>query len=183
AAKHKHHERTRRFAHHPAALGPARGRDSRRPTAATRHFLTERYAASDARQARALVEKQLAQLGIEVRQVPTHDRRFTRDEPDLIKRLKTPGCPETDPIEPRVQHDVDCVAAVLTLRGARTPDSLDHARAIFATTSAGVVQTVNEWWRASGEVGLSPIIHYIVLSNAAWLKKPGAATDLKLREL
>jgi hypothetical protein len=164
-------------------LGTARGRESLRPTAVTRHFLTERYAESDVRQARALVERQLSQLGIEVRLLPAHDRRYTRNEADLTRRLQAPGCADTDPIEPRVQHDVDCVAAVLTSRGVRTPDSLDHARAIFATTSAGVVQTVNAWWRASGEVGLSPIIHYIVLSNAAWLKKPGAATDLKLREL
>ena len=141
------------------------------------------HSTSDVRQARALVQKQLGQLGIDIRPIPPHDRRYTRDEADLTRRLQAPGFADTDPIEPRVQHDVDCVAAVLTSRGARSPDSLDHARAIFATTSSGVVQTVNEWWRAGGEVGLSPIIHYIVLSNAAWLKKPGAATDLKLREL
>ena len=164
-------------------LGTAEGRRSLRPTEVTRYFLTERYSPADVRQASALVEKQLRQLGIEIRPIPLRDPRFTRDETTLTQGLTRPDAPQADPVEPRVQHDVDCVAAILTLREGRTPESLDTARAIFATTSAGVVQTVREWWQASGEPGLPPIIHYIALSNAAWLKRPGAATDLKVREL
>lgn len=166
-------------------LGTAEGRKvlRLRPREVARYFLTKHYSPADVRQASALLESNLAQLAIERRATPARDARYTRDEADLAERLKRPDAGATDPVEPRVQHDIDCVAAILTLRGTRTPESLDDSRAVFVTTSGSVVHTVNDWWRAGGEAGLSPIIHYIALSNAAWLKKPNAATDLKLREL
>jgi hypothetical protein len=161
-------------------LATAEGRKCLRPTNVTRHFLNERYSPSDVRQAGALVERHLRQLGIEIRPLPTREARFTRDEKSLTEGLNPL---QVDAVEPRVQHDVDCVAAILTLRGSKTPDSLDDAHAVFVTTSGAVVQTVRDWWAANGETSLPPMIHYIALSNAAWLKRPGAATDLKLQEL
>ncbi len=80
-------------------------------------------------------------------------------------------------------HDVDAVSAILTLRSGRRPSSLDDAWAVFATTSSSVVRTVVEWYRESGEGGISPVVHCLALSNIAWLKKPASAARRKLHEL
>ena len=42
---------------------------------------------------------------------------------------------------------------------------------------------MNNWWAGTKESGIGPAIHDITLSNAAWLKRPAAAADLKLQEL
>src|SRR2546425_332237 len=79
-------------------LGTAEGRRSLRPTEVTRYFLTERYSPADVRQASALVEKQLRQLGIEIRPIPLRDPRFTRDETTLTQGLTRPDAPQADPV-------------------------------------------------------------------------------------
>jgi hypothetical protein len=122
----------------------------------------------------------LRQLGIRIRPFPTRDPRFTSDEAELTKRLMRPD--ETG-LSPRVAHDVDCVAAVITRRRGHHPDSLDGARAVFATTSSSVLSTVREWYIATGERGVAPVVHAWALSNIAWLKKPVGAAGMRLHEL
>jgi hypothetical protein len=80
-------------------------------------------------------------------------------------------------------HDIACVAGVLTYRGGHRSDSLDDAKAIFVTTSGITTRCVSDWYSAQGGRGLSPIMHYLLLSNLAWLKRPASAAQLKLHEL
>lgn len=161
-------------------LGTAAGRRSLYPTELTRHFLTTGTTPSDARTISVLLEKSLEQLGIRVVDTPTRLLPFTLDEAALGQRLADR---QGDITAPRVQHDIDCVAAVLTLRGGESSDSLDRARAVFVSLSGLTVKNVNLWYREEGGLGFPPIVHYYLLSNLAWLKRPASAANLKLREL
>jgi len=161
-------------------LSSSEGIKKLRPTDVTRYFLTYRYRPSDVAMVIALLEKNIRDLGMAVHPFPTRDPKYTLDEGALSQRLRR--AEETD-LEPRVMHDVDAVAAILTLRAGRKPTSLDDARAVFATTSGSVVKTVLEWYRENGETGVPPVAHHLALSNIAWLKKPASAPGLKIHEL
>lgn len=161
-------------------LGTAAGRKSLRPTDLTRYFLTSRATPSDARAISALLEKSLEQIGIRVVDTPTRVLPLTLDEASLAHRLADRDGGDTSP---RVQHDVDCVAGVLTLRGGNSSDSLDRAGAVFVSLSGLTVKNVNLWYRDEGGIGFPPIAHYYLISNLAWLKRPASASALKLREL
>lgn len=153
---------------------------SLRPTDVTRHLIANHYAPSDVAAAMALIRENLTQLGIKIRLYPTREAAFTANESALTASLRRPDEGE---LEPRVTHDVDAVAAILTIRHGEKYTSLDTARAVFATTSTSVVRTVREWYRSTGERGVPPVVHAWALANAAWLKKPSAATNKKLHEL
>ncbi|MCA1601635.1 MAG: hypothetical protein LC776_08330 [Acidobacteria bacterium] len=51
------------------------------------------------------------------------------------------------------------------------------------TTSGLTVRNTVGWFQEEDEPGLPPIIHYLLLSNLAWLKRPASASKLKLHEL
>lgn len=161
-------------------IGSHSGRLSLYQTDMTRHFLTNHYTASDIRTEVALLERNLRGLGFNIREVPPHEIHLTLDESALASRLaERPGAENV----PRVVHDVDCVAAILTLRRGRYSESWDDAGAVFVTTSGLTVRNTVEWYQAEGEHGVPPIIHHLALSNLAWLKRPASATKLKLHEL
>jgi len=162
-------------------LKTPQGRQQLRASALTTHLLVNKYAPSDVRSAIALVDVNMEALGVGIRFVPMHDRRYTLDEAALAEALR--GGTEHAADHPRIVHDVDCVAAILTLRAGHAPDSLDHAKAVFVTTNRLVAKTVDVWYRASGGVGVSPMLHHLTLSNLAWLKRPMSAVQLKLHEL
>jgi hypothetical protein len=149
-------------------------------TSVARYVLTRRLSPSDMREAVSLLESNLRGLGLAIRRIPPHDPRYTLDEARLTELIKRPS--ESD-LDARVVHDVDCIAAVLTLRAGHSCPTYDDARAVFATTTGLLVTHVREWYAACGESGVSPVIHQLALSNIAWLKKPAAASRLKLHEL
>lgn len=161
-------------------LGTSAGIKSLRPTPVTRYFLTNRYSPSDVTQVMALLDVNISQLGMAIVIFPSRDPKYTLDEADLSRRLRRGD--EAD-LEPRVMHDVDSSAAVLTLRAGRTSASFDDIGAVFATTSSLVVKTISAWYHDNGAGGVPPAIHVIGLSHIAWLKKPAAAVRLKLHEL
>ena len=152
-------------------LGSSEGIGKLRPTDVTRYFLANRYRPSDVAMVIALLERNIRNLGIAVRRFPSRDPRYTLDEGSLSRRFRRAD--ETD-LEPPVMHDVDAVAAILTLRAGSRPSSLDEARAVFATTSASVVRTVVEWYREGGHGGITPVVHCLALSNIAWLCNLGS---------
>jgi hypothetical protein len=160
-------------------VGTAAGRQSLRPTELTRHILSSRFTPSDIRTKGALIEKNLRALGVNIRDIPERDARWTLDERALGKLLAD----DKGENEPRVVHDVDCIAGVLTYRSGKRTDSLDDVQAVFATDSSWTIETAKGWYAEQGLGGLPPIIHYLELSNRAWLKKPASATKLKLQEL
>lgn len=161
-------------------LATPQGQLRLRPSELTHHLISSRATPSDVRTFVGLLEKRLTDIGIVVRPIPPRDRRYTLDEAALAESLKGPTG-EVD--EPRVRHDVDCIAGILTIRGARYSTTIERAKAVFSTTSGSVVRTVLPWFREQGVRGCFPIIHHHALTNIAWLKKPAAAKSLKLNEL
>ena len=158
------------------------GRLSLKQNPMTRHFLTRAYSASDIQEILALIETRISEAGIRVVGAPIHRKEFTRNELRLAKRLADP---QTDDLaEPRVLHDVDCVAGVLTLRRGFRTASIEDARCVFATTSPLVIQNVRKWWEIDErETGVCPVVNIGALANLAWLKKPSISGDLQLDEL
>lgn len=161
-------------------LGTLEGQLSLRPTDVTRYLLTNHFTPSDVREAAALTEHNLQRLGINIRSRPARLPAYTLHEEGLARRLADREGGERDP---RVEHDVDCVAAILTLRVGRQSDSFDTAHAVFMTTSGLTAKTVTQWYEDEGGAGVPPIVHYLTLSNLAWIKRPASASDLKLNEL
>ncbi|MGH9784197.1 MAG: hypothetical protein ACRD88_08425 [Terriglobia bacterium] len=163
-------------------LATSEGRQSLRPVPMARHFLTQRYAPSDVREMSALLERDVAAAGFRIQHTPQHLAQFTSGEKALASRLADPNT--RDETEPRVVHDVDCVAAVLTLRGGHVSSSLEEARVVFTTASPLVIRNVRLWWEEDERgAGVGPLVHIRALANLAWLKKPAVSADFKMREL
>lgn len=165
---------------HEQRFSTAEGRATLRQTPMTRHLIETFKTPSDIRQLVLLIDSQLEERGIQIDPTPDRVPSTTWDEEALGELLK--GRYETSNT-PRILHDIDCVAAVLTLRRGTIRTEFEHARAIFASASSQVVQTVKEWYRTSGGKGVSPMVHIWTLSSVLWLKNPAVATTLKLREL
>jgi hypothetical protein len=147
-----------------------------------RHFLTQHYSPGDVREMSALLEKDIVAAGLQIQRAPRRIQQHTKGEKALATRLADPTT--KDEMEPRVTHDVDCVAGVLTLRGGHRSTSLERVRAVFATSSPLVIKNTRLWWEEDeGETGIPPIVHIRALANLAWLKKPSISTDFQMREL
>lgn len=157
------------------------GRLSLRPTSLAHHVLTTRLSPADIRVISATLENRLAKVGISIRQVPPHDPRSTLNEDTLAKCLADVNRPDTE--TPRVRHDVDSIAGVLTLRAGRIATAIERSPAVFCTSSGRVVRNVQQWYFTEGEQGVPPIVHQVALTSIAWLKKPAAAPGLKMHEL
>ncbi len=176
------HEIQRILAMYEVRLATADGRSSLRQVPMARHFLTQRYSPSDIREMSALLDREVLAAGFQVMPAPRRVREYTSGERTLAARLADPST--KDELEPRVVHDVDCVAAILTLRRGRRSASLDDARAVFATSSPLVIRNTRLWWEEDEhEGGVPPIVHIRALANLAWLKRPSLSPDLKVREL
>ena len=161
-------------------LGTAEGRERMFQTPLSRYFLTRRMSPSDVQEAIALLEEDLREIGIQIDIRPDRKRHSTLDESELARRLSRG---EDDEQSPRVKHDVDCVAAVITLRRAQATLSWDDAKAVFASHSGGVIRTVEGWFEDQSVGGVPPIIPVVRLADLAWLKRPASASKLKLNEL
>jgi hypothetical protein len=160
-------------------LGTYSGRQSLYPTQETRYFLTKHFSPSDIRMEISLIERNIRDIGVLIEPFPQHVPRYTLGEDALTKILARSDAPE---LERRVKHDVDCIAAILTLRRGVAYSSLDDCHAIFVSSSGLPVRNISKWYRDEGQGGVPPIVHELALSNAAWLKHP-AATKLKLTQL
>lgn len=162
-------------------ISTATGQLSIFPSDLARHLIATRKSASDIRAISATLEQRLSAIGITVKDVPKHEARYTLDETSLAESLKDYRDDDTD--TPRIRHDVDCVAAVLTRRAGTTSSTLERSRAVFCTSSGLVVRNVQRWYQEQNAGGVPPIAHQFALSSIAWLKKPRSARHLKLHEL
>jgi hypothetical protein len=169
-------EMRRILAVYEAHLATTEGRLSLRPTPLSHHALTARLSPADMRVISATLEIGVKKLGIGIRQVPSHEPRYTLNEEALGQCLADINRPDMEAA--RVRHDVDSIAGVLTLRAGRTATSIERSGAIFCTSSGRVVRNVQQWFFAEGEQGVPPIVHQAALTTIAWLKKPAAAPDL-----
>ena len=166
-----------------AKLTTNEGRRSLRQTPLTRHILTSRMTASDMKQTSVLLDTTLRGIGVLPSSRPTRTNTFTLDEQDLSERLSAGGRLGDRPIEPRVVHDVDCVAAVLTLRRGRVSPELSRSHAVFVTGSSIVLQTTRRWCSDQGLAGVPPIVHWNTIANLAWLKRPAHSVTSKVHQL
>ena len=148
----------------------------------TRHFLTSRYAPSDVQEMSALLEDEIVALGFSLLRVPARVAAFTHDETKLAERVARLDTHDIQ--EPRVLHDVDCVAGVLTLRRGHQPRKIETARAVFATTSSLLIRNIRLWWEDDErELSVPPAVHIRALANLAWLKRPATNADFQIHEL
>ena len=151
--------------------------------AMARHLLTNRLAPSDLRQISALLTMKIQETGLVIMPMPPRQKATTSGESKLSERLASDHA-KPDEIEARVQHDVDCIAGVLTLRGGHRSMTLENARAVFAADQPLVIRNVVRWWfQDEKENGIEPIAHIRALANLAWLKRPAVASTYKFREL
>lgn len=163
-------------------LGTDKGRRGLHQVPMARHFLTQCYSPSDVHEMSVRLEAEIAAVGLTIRTAPMRAAKFTADEASLARRLEDPQ--KHDHLEPRVLHDVDCVAGVLTLRRGVRAHRLEEAKAVFATSSPLVIRNTRLWWEEDElEAGVSPIVHIRALANLAWLKKPRTTEDLQMSEL
>jgi hypothetical protein len=164
-------------------LATTAGQQALRPSPMARNFLIQRYAPSDIREMSALLEAEIQKAGFQVMKLPQRKYEHTAGEKELISRLATPGSSKDD-IEPRVAHDVDCVAGVLQLREGVSSNRLEDARAVFAADQNLVIKNTRLWWRDDeNQTGIEPVVHIRGLTNLAWLKKPTLNIGFKIKEL
>ena len=162
-------------------LATTEGRLALWPTPLAHHVLKSKLSPADIRVISTTLEAKLLKLGIQSRDYPQRNPKFTWDEVALEKILADPA--RQDAVTPRVRHDVDAVAAVLTLRRGRPSTSINRSVAVFCTASGRVVRNVQRWFAEQGRQGVPPVVHQIALTNIAWLKKPAVVPDLKMHEL
>lgn len=163
-------------------MGSTDGRLSLWLTPLTQYMLQARLSPTDINVVRTTLAARTRNKGVEVIVRPERDARYTLNEKDLEVRLADRTTRDTS--EPRVLHDVNCVAAVLTLRRGFATASLERSRAIFSTTAGRVIRTINTWFEESAGSGhIPPLIHHEQLTALAWLKKPATASGLQLLEL
>ena len=163
-------------------LGSSSGIKSLRPSPLTRHFLGTRATPADIRQEALLLKKNLQTLGIAIREFPKHIPDYTEDEPELARALQDPNRDE-DQFDSRVWHDVQAIAAVLTLRAGAYPKRMATAGYIFASGSVSTVESALRWYHESHPGGIEPIVHFRSVTNAAWFLRPANASDVPMHEL
>lgn len=163
-------------------LGSNRGRLSLFPTSMTSHMIAKRYTPTDVQIIALEIEQRLKRMAISIHEFPEHVPAYTLDEQALVQALSKSGESDEE-IRPRVLHDVDCVAAVLTLRAGQVSYDLERTRALFSTTAGMIVKNVQQWYSDQRGKGLSPVVHHAYLTTLAWLKKPASSPNLKLHEL
>lgn len=163
-------------------LGTTEGRLSLFPNSMTSYMIANRLSPADVKVIAMEIETRLRRMTINIQPFPAHINTYTLNEETLTRALA-----KTDQraarTEPRVQHDVDCVAAILTIRAGRVSFDLERCSAVFSTTSGMVVKNVQQWYAEQTGEGISPVVHHAFLTTLAWLKKPAFSPDLKLHEL
>ena len=159
------------------------GRLSLHPKPLTRYILNNRLTSSDLKQTRVLLDSRLRSIGVVPSSRPSRNRNYTLDETDLSQRLSAEEGTSDRVYEPRVVHDVDCVAAILTLRRGRTTTDLSRSHAVFVTASRTVLEKTRKWYSDQGCSGLPPVIHWSRIANLAWLRRPAHGATLKVHQL
>jgi len=155
-------------------LGSVEGIKTLRQTDVTRHFLKNKYTPSDIKEKISLIETNIRGLRLNIRKMPPREEKYTLDEDLLHQKISRKISNETagSAEEKRIQHDIDCIAGVLTKRKGLMSDKLESTKAIFSSDSAITISNISSWY--FDQVGrrdcISPIIHHHAMTNIAWLK-------------
>ncbi len=150
--------------------------------AMSEHFLMNKYGPGDIAQMIATLDSDVERAGVRIVALPKDNPRYSCDKDDLARRLAGPW---QNTKVPRVQHDVACVAAVMTLRKAQQSTMIEACKALFVSSSYSVIITVRDWYVATeaDSTGIAPMAPFDVLTNIAWLKRPTLCGDLKRDQL
>lgn len=163
-------------------LRTPQGIKSLRPTALTANWLRTMAKPGDIRQEKALLPRKLAGLGVKVEEFPSHVAEYTQDEHTLADRLRGPNRPDGSD-DSRVWHDVEAVAAILTLRARRRPRRIQNAQFLFVSESPQTIASVQGWYREIDPGGFHPIVDLRWITNAAWMVGPGVAPEAPIHQL
>ena len=163
-------------------LGSQTGVRSLYATALTYHFLSVKATPADIRQEIALLRDSLAKLGIRIRDFPMHISKYTEDEQALADTLRDPK-KNRDSDDARVWHDVEAIAAVITLRAGTRPKRVENANYVFVSGSSQTVSNAAQWYRETYPSGVEPIVHFQSLTNTAWLVRPADGSNVPMHEL
>ena len=163
-------------------LGSQTGVRSLYPTPLTYHFVSVKATPADIRQEIALLRNSLAKFGIRIREFPLHNSKYTEDEQALADTLKDPTkSPESD--DARVWHDVEAIAAVITLRAGTRPKRVENANYVFVSDSSQTVSNAARWYRETYPSGVEPIVHFQSVTNTAWLVRSADGSNVPMHEL
>ena len=163
-------------------LGSSASSKSLHSTPLTHHFLGIRATPSDIRQAILLLKTNLEKLGIYTQDFPTHIQQFTEDERALANTLRDPASKEDD-YDERVWHDVQAIAAVLTLRKGARARRMANAKYVFASNSTSTIVSATRWYREVRSHSFEPMVHFRSVTNAAWFLRPANASNVPMHEL
>ena len=153
-----------------------------RPTSLTYHFLSTKATPSDIHQEIVLLRTNLERLGIKTREFPEHTTEYTEDEIALANALKDPASNDGG-YDERIWHDVQAVAAVLTLRKGAEARRMAYSKYVFASNSTSVVASATQWYREKYPHIFEPMVHFRSITNAAWFIRPANASNVPMHEL
>ena len=134
------------------------------------------------RQEVALMRKNLERMAIRVHQLPKHRPEHTEDERALAELLRDPERPKGSD-DDRVWHDVQAVAAVLTLRAGVAVSHVGQAKYVFVSDGVHTVRNVEKWCRETDQGGLAPMVHFRSVVGTAWVGHPTDAPDVPMAQL
>lgn len=160
-------------------LDTAEGRERLFATPLTAYLLSQNARGTDVRAHSELLERTLTREGLVVHETPARVPEYVSDEVGLASALKDV---RGSGYERREKHDLDAIAAILTLRRGRVPSRIEDAVAILAAVGK-VVRSTQRWWTDSGARGMCPVIDQAALLNYCWLKRPSVATRTHRHEL
>lgn len=118
-----------------------------------------------------IIEERL-KIRIETR--PQRKKEYVAEESKLMDRLRDSSQSGTvTDLSPRVMHDVNCIAAILSIRKGKRPDHLSASEAIFACDSYLTIRNSLLWWRKDEQrKDFPPILSLRDLVSFAWLSNP-----------
>ena len=144
-------------------------------------FVSKGYPSSDIDLLAARCQARIAAMGIRIEERPGPVRAHQIDETGLEAALQT--AIHYSHNRARV-HDVDCVSAIMRVRGGRESNSIENSRAIFVTTNPVLARVAREFFQPEVPAGtVAPCIMAHALGNLLWLKNPTKAPDLPLRRV
>lgn len=120
------------------------------------------------------LKERIDELGLRVVDSQPRDGKYVAGEEELAEKLRDRNDPQGS-WSPRVQHDVNCIAEVLGMRGGAEPRKIGDAKALFVTVSSGTIRSINRWWHEDeghSELVIPPVLHFRNLTNYVWLSNP-----------
>ena len=163
-------------------LGSHEGVRSLYPNSLTYNFLSAKTTPSDIRQMIALLRDSLLKLGVRIRDFPIHVPEYTENEQVLAETLRDPRRSD-DSDDARVWHDVEAIAAIMTLRAGARPKQVWNAKYVFVSGSSQTVSNATRWYRETYPASVEPIVHFRSVTNTAWLVRSADASRVPMHEL